>query len=169
MMNHSVLLLVVVSALVMATATAFAPISITHGDSLTLTLQPSSRRSVALFAGFGGGEKPSKQKDKKKKTPKETKLKPKSQWDRYLDMKGENKIRVAVQCTDSEEWLEVGRVRSKDSANTAIAVARQRALIAEVRKHKTMQCYATICNAMLFYIGIGYVWLRYGWTTPRSQ
>ena len=81
---------------------------------------------VVLKAGFGGG-------DPKKK--KEIKLKPKQQWDRYeKDLKKQKQYRVAVKAEgkDSDEWLEVGNVRSKDGAYTKAAVARQRALIAEV-------------------------------------
>lgn len=91
--------------------------------------------STSLFAGgFGGGGA----KGKKAKKAKEIKLKPKQQWDRYQEFKRENKVRVAVKCEDSDEWLEVGRVKSKDNANTVIAVARQRALIAEVRSYQVL-------------------------------
>jgi len=76
------------------------------------------------MAGFGAPDK---------KPKKEPKIKPKAQWDRYTDMKKEPIVRVAVRKDgDDEEWLEVGRVRSKDNAFTEIAVARQRALIADV-------------------------------------
>ena len=71
------------------------------------------------MAGFGA-------RDKKP----EPKIKPKAQWDRYTDMKKEPIVRVAIKKGD--EWLEVGRVRSKGNAYTEIAVARQRALIADV-------------------------------------
>ena len=74
-------------------------------------------------------------KDKKKeKNAKEIKLKPKQQWDRYAEFKREPKIQVGVRIKedDSDEWLEVGRVKSKDSANTEFAVFRQRAIIADV-------------------------------------
>ena len=86
------------------------------------------------MAGFGGG---GADKSKTKKV-KETKLKPKQQWDRYLDLKADSKIRVAVRVLEvedddaSKEWLEVGRIKSKGNQYTAIAVARQRAVIAEV-------------------------------------
>lgn len=81
---------------------------------------------VVLNAGFGSGG------PKKKK---EIKLKPKQQWDRYeKELKKQKQYRVAVKAEgkDSDEWLEVGNVRSKDGAYTKAAVARQRALIAEV-------------------------------------
>ena len=77
------------------------------------------------MAGFGAA--PS---NKKKK---EIKIKPKAQWDRYTDMKKVPVVRVAVQKTGQDaEWLEVGRVRAKDEVATEVAVARQRALIADV-------------------------------------
>lgn len=82
-----------------------------------------------LTAGFGGD-------DSKKK--KEVKIKPKQQWDRYTELlKKEKPYRVAVKAEgkESDEWLEVGNVKSKDGEYTKAAVARQRALIAEVRLH----------------------------------
>jgi hypothetical protein len=75
------------------------------------------------MAGFGGA--PSN------KQKKELKIKPKAQWDRYTDMKKVPMVRVAVRKTDTDDWLEVGRVRAKDKVTTEIAVARQRALIAD--------------------------------------
>lgn len=84
-------------------------------------------RHRVLNAGFGGGS------PKKKK---ETKIKPKQQWDRYSgDLKKEKPYRVAVKAEgkESDEWLEVGNVKSKENKHTVAAVARQKALIAEVR------------------------------------
>lgn len=78
------------------------------------------------MAGFGGA--PSSKKNK------ELKIKPKAQWDRYTDMKKVPMVRVGVRKTDTDDWLEVGRVRAKDTVTTEIAVARQRALIADVSK-----------------------------------
>eukprot|EP00545_Synedropsis_sp_CCMP1620_P012733 CAMPEP_0119008090 /NCGR_PEP_ID=MMETSP1176-20130426/3459_1 /TAXON_ID=265551 /ORGANISM="Synedropsis recta cf, Strain CCMP1620" /LENGTH=156 /DNA_ID=CAMNT_0006960357 /DNA_START=151 /DNA_END=621 /DNA_ORIENTATION=- len=79
-----------------------------------------------MMAGFGapsaGG---------KKKKGKELKLKPKQQWDRYLGLKKEISARVAVQIEGAEDWLEVGRVKSRGNASTEAAVAKQRVLIAE--------------------------------------
>lgn len=93
-----------------------------------------NRRGVDLVVvragGFGGGG------DGKKKAKKLVKLKPKSQWDRFVGMKGASRIRVAVRTTNAEdsEWLQVGHIKSVDDAYTALAVARQRALIAEHAK-----------------------------------
>jgi len=91
-------------------------------------IRSSSIRSVAtaLYAGFGGGGGAAKDK-------KEIKLKPKQQWDRYTALKKETSYKVAVKPGDGDEWLEVGAVKSQGSDKTEIAVARQRALIAEVR------------------------------------
>jgi hypothetical protein len=72
--------------------------------------------------GFGGGGSKSK---------KEIKLKPKQQWDRYLDLKKEEQIYVAVRKVGDVEWLVAGKIKSKDNASTELAVARQRALIAD--------------------------------------
>lgn len=97
-------------------------------------IETESRTTTALHAG-GFGASSSKSNKDKKKTP--AKLKPKSQWDRFLDIKGASRIRVAVKTTSNDddtdnEWLEVGNIKSVDNAYTAFAVARQRALIAEV-------------------------------------
>jgi hypothetical protein len=94
----------------------------------------TSRSSSALFlaGGFGGAAA-----DKKKKgasTASSTALKPKQQWDRYSDLKKEDKIRVAIRIVGEEGWLDVGRIKSKENMYTEIAVARQRALIAEVSR-----------------------------------
>jgi hypothetical protein len=93
-------------------------------------IRPSS--AVFLAGGFGGGG--AKKTEADKSTAKQVKPKPKQQWDRYQDLKTETKIAVAIRMKedDSDAWLRVGYVRSKDSAYTAISVAIQRALIAEV-------------------------------------
>jgi hypothetical protein len=100
--------------------------------------------SSRLFGGGFGGKTSStttsasgsggKGEDKKKKKEGMVKLKPKQQWDRYLSFKNEPKIRVAVRVVedDNDEWLEVGRVRTTMNQLTELAVARQRAIIAEV-------------------------------------
>jgi hypothetical protein len=81
--------------------------------------KPSSR--VVCQAGFGGDSK-----------SKEVKIKPKQQWDRYLDLKKEDKSPVAVRVIGEDEWLEVGSIKSKENSYTELSVARQRALIADV-------------------------------------
>ncbi len=97
-------------------------------------VRPARPSSQLLAGGFGGSAGSSG----KKVAPssKQIKLKPKQQWDRYSDLKQETKVPVGIRIKeeeDSKEWLGVGYVRSKDSAYTAISVAMQRALIAEVR------------------------------------
>jgi hypothetical protein len=47
-------------------------------------------------------------------------------------LKNCQKVRVGVRIKDANEWLEVGRVKSEKDEFTEVAVARQRALIAEV-------------------------------------
>lgn len=98
----------------------------------TKSIRPSR---VVVNAGFGGSSNKKNAEDSK--SQKDIKLKPKQQWDRYTDLKQETKIRVAVRVRNEDdvsgdEWLEVGRVKSKENLYTEIAVARQRALIAEV-------------------------------------
>lgn len=86
---------------------------------------------VVLRAGGFGGDAGGKKNPKKL-----AKLKPKAQWDRFLGMKGSNRVRVAVRTTntDENEWLQVGHIKSVNDEFTALAVARQRALIAEHAK-----------------------------------
>jgi hypothetical protein len=91
------------------------------------------------MAGFGGVGAKSKN-DKKNKQQKDTpiKLKPKLQWDRYSALKNADKAQVGIRLTNddagatSSDWLEVGRVKIKDNENIPLAVAIQRAIIAEV-------------------------------------
>lgn len=58
-------------------------------------------------------------------------------WNRYAELKQCQKFTVGVRMKgdgeDNGDWMEVGRVRSENDEFTEIAVARQRALIAEVR------------------------------------
>ena len=137
------------------TATGFAPLSISNNNqplssSLPSSLPSSSLPSLSrLYAqglkkstGFGGeGESKSKKKSgfggkvKNEMKDNDSKLKPMQQWNRYKDLKGEPKIRVGVRIIGDDEnkdWLEVGRVKSKESKYTEMAVFRQRAIIAEV-------------------------------------
>lgn len=120
-------------------AAAFAPPSLasTTSASTSRQRQQRSRSNNAIVilsaGGFGGSGG--------KQTSKENKLKPKQQWDRYVEMKKATKVQVAARVmanndeeasSSSSEWLVVGSVKSTDNAYTKIAVARQRALIAEV-------------------------------------
>ena len=109
--------------------------------------------SGGFGAGSGGSNRESAGGRKKSSSSsssapsKETKLKPKQQWDRYMDLKASDKVRVGVRVcatvaassSDSadapaaNDWLEVGHVKSAPDVTTEVAVARQRALIAEVR------------------------------------
>jgi len=95
-----------------------------------ITGPPVFQLSPMKMAGFGSSD------DAKGKGS--ANLKPKAQWDRYSAMnKGEIPVRVAVRVVEGEgssggEWLEVGCVKSEGNVYPEIAVARQRALIAEV-------------------------------------
>jgi hypothetical protein len=94
------------------------------------------------MAGFGGDSKSSKKRNNKKAVP--IKLKPKLQWDRYTALKGEKKFIVGIRDSSDEasEWMEVGKIKSKDHSKTEIAVAMQRGIIAEVskKKHTVIAC-----------------------------
>ncbi|KAL7485105.1 hypothetical protein ACHAW6_010708 [Cyclotella cf. meneghiniana] len=88
--------------------------------SSTTALQMAGFASSKVKGGASGSKLP--------------KLKAKSQWDRYADLKNCQKARVGVRIKDSDEWMEVGRVKSENDEFTEVAVARQRALIAEHAK-----------------------------------
>ncbi len=85
---------------------------------------------MAGFGGGGGGMGASKK--NKKGATSLPKLKAKTQWDRYADLKQCSKVVVGVKLSGDGEgdWLEVGKVRSQNDEYTLIAIARQRALIA---------------------------------------
>jgi hypothetical protein len=52
---------------------------------------------------------------------------------RYADLKNCLRVRVGVRVKETDHWLEVGKVKSEDGDLLEAAIARQRALIAEVR------------------------------------
>ena len=96
--------------------------------------------SALEMAGFGGGGGMAKKGGKKNKN---TKLKPKAQWDRFMKMKNVVGTRVGARVNnDGEEevgeWVEIGKIRSENGDLVEAAVAFQRALIAEVR---SCQCF----------------------------
>lgn len=93
---------------------------------------PSSSPSALFAGGFGGGG--STKGIEKKSSSKQSKLKPKQQWDRFLALKATTKVPVGVRMKedDTEDWIQVGHVRSKEDAYTEVSVTMQRALIAEV-------------------------------------
>ena len=87
------------------------------------------RISSALWgAGFG---------DSASSNKKEAKLKPKQQWDRYVALKKEPSVAVGVKvvsaASETDAWLEVGAVKRQAEISIEVAVARQRALLVEVR------------------------------------
>mmetsp|Transcript_27033 Transcript_27033/g.41459 ORF Transcript_27033/g.41459 Transcript_27033/m.41459 type:complete len:244 (-) Transcript_27033:37-768(-) len=110
--------------------------------------QQQQRQQLAplFMGGFGASNKKTSSKNKKKNNKKKdtptatSKIKPKAQWDRYNDdsMRDVPPVDVAVRVVVSDEeepprdWIPVGRVKSADNNSyTDIAVARQRALIAD--------------------------------------
>jgi len=98
----------------------------------------ASSSSRLFMSGFGAAKN-----DKKKS---DSKLKPKQQWDRYLDLKTAETFVVAVRVVSdppADEWLQVGTVRTKDNAYTEAAVIRQRLLISEhARRLFPLQIFA---------------------------
>jgi hypothetical protein len=102
--------------------------------STATTCTTSTQHHVMMMAakgGFGGSSTSSSGQGNV------VKLKPKSQWDRYLSITTPP-IRVAVRILgeEQEEWLEVGWIKHliEENLSVEMAVARQRALIAEVRR-----------------------------------
>ena len=121
------------------TATGFSPLSISNNNQPSLSLSSSLPSLSRLYAqglkkstGFGGeGESKSKKKSgfggkvKNEIKDNDSKLKPMQQWNRYKDLKGAPKIRVGVRIIGDDEnkdWLEVGRIKSKESKYTEMAV-----------------------------------------------
>mmetsp|Transcript_9041 Transcript_9041/g.12858 ORF Transcript_9041/g.12858 Transcript_9041/m.12858 type:complete len:232 (-) Transcript_9041:152-847(-) len=107
-----------------------------HHDASRYTTGNTNNHDISplFMAGFGGGGGGGGAKAKAKKGKKtSSSLKPKAQWDRYYDLKKYTIVPVAVRVEGSgdEEWLEVGRIKSEEDAFTEIAIARQKALIAE--------------------------------------
>ena len=116
-------------------ARGFAPLNSNIKKVATISTNSDAVSTTSLCAGgFGGGMGKKSDKKKNKNANKEIKLKPKQQWDRYANFKREPKIQVGVRIQegDSNEWLEVGRIKSKDSLYTEAAVFRQRGIIAGV-------------------------------------
>jgi hypothetical protein len=97
------------------TISAFVPAHARRAHFATTT-------STSIYmAGFGGAAK---------KGSKKKELKPKTQWDRYTDLKTTS-VSVAVRVMDTSEWFPVGAVRSQDDAHTEAAVIRHRVLITD--------------------------------------
>ena len=131
-------LILIASAFLGMSVSAFVmPPSIFHvsrktSGKVTISYPPSSSLSMA---GFGGGASKKGGKKGKNKGAAQ-KLKPKSQWDKYLKMKKASSVKVAVRVSnegsDAGEWYEVGKVKSENDEFTELAVVLQRGIIADV-------------------------------------
>ena len=109
-------------------------LTLTFLTTTTSFLVPNTQNAKltkTFMAGFGSSSTTNKKSKKNKSTP--IKLKPKLQWDRYLALKECSIITAAVQ-KDDGDWIDVGYIKSTEDVPTDIAVARQRALIAEHAK-----------------------------------
>lgn len=135
----ALVLIAIASSSLLTTSSAFVTLSRTLPVDRFIFTSPSSTffslreqksmATVTMMAGFGASSM------KGSKSGKEAKLKPKSQWDRYGSLKKAKIVRVAVRVIGSDnDWLEIGRFKSKDDLNTGIAVAKQRVLIADHAK-----------------------------------
>ena len=101
----------------------------------------SSSSSSLSMGGFGAAAASNNKKDSKQQPKKSPKLKPQQQWDRYLELKDSDKVKVAVRLidgaavaavdADATKWLEVGSVKSKNNEYTEAAVIRHRILISD--------------------------------------
>jgi hypothetical protein len=159
-MGLSVLLVVMIMATTASSFTTLPPFAVMnhvqHSDGASRSITTCSSSALYLASGGGGGFGGGTAADKNKKTKKgpstaSAALKPKQQWDRYGELKREDKIRVAIRIVaekDDEEgegdWIDLGRIKSKDNLYTEIAVARQRALIAEVSRERRIGKNRTI-------------------------
>jgi hypothetical protein len=116
---------------------AFAPSSIGFAAVKNIVENNNMRRSAGTLymAGFGAAASSSSSSGDSA-----SKLKPKGQWDRYLDLKQATSHTVGVKAASAEEsdndgdWLVVGQVRCRDETLLTAAVARQRGLIADHAK-----------------------------------
>jgi hypothetical protein len=128
---------------------------------LTSQQQSNHHQSITTLwmAGFGDSSSASSSSSNI-----EVKLKPKQQWDRYVALKKEKSIKVGVKIilpsnsnddstddvtttsSSSNNWLEVGAVKCDPSIAIDVAVARQRALIVEVKI--IMNIYYFCCNGL---------------------
>jgi hypothetical protein len=142
MMTVMMMMMMVTATSAFTTIPPFALLNVQHSDCES---RISSGNALYVASGgggggFGGGGGAAADKKKKKGTATASAaLKPKQQWDRYGELKREDKVRVAIRIVGEKEgeegdgdWIDVGRIKSKDNLYTEIAVARQRALIAEV-------------------------------------
>ena len=116
---------------------------------------PHSPSSRLFLAGFGASSRGGGKKNKKaKKSVAPIKLRPKQQWDRYSELKREEKVQVAIRLTADEgectDWLEVGRVKSRENKFPELAVALQRAIIAEVCRNLLFHHFQTFAHVLLF-------------------
>jgi len=86
-------------------------------------------KQTLFMAGFGSSSNSA--------SKAQPKLKPKAQWDRYIDLKKATPVAVAVRVVrqDAEsDWLEVGKIKSEKDEFTEMAVVSQRALLADHAK-----------------------------------
>lgn len=115
-----------------------------RNDAFAFASPPFSSSSLGMVSGFGASNKKNnKKKGGSSNSKKDIKLKPRQQWDRYVDLKASESVRVAVRIIDinidsseqeeeqQQQWIHVGAVKSKDNAYTEAAVIRHRVLIAE--------------------------------------
>jgi hypothetical protein len=140
--SFSVTMMLMVSLLAMILpmlrVSAFAPSSIGFAAAKHNVEDNNMRRSAGTplyMAGFGAATSSSSSSGDSA-----SKLKPKGQWDRYLDLKQATSYTVGVKAASAEEsdndgdWLVVGQVRCRDETLLTAAVARQRGLIADHAK-----------------------------------
>jgi hypothetical protein len=132
---------------------AFAPSSILANHKNTMrSMRSSSKhqerwdaaastpRRGLYMAGFGAATpSPSSSSSSSSGADSGGKLKAKTQWDRFLDLKQEATsyivgVKIVADVGNDSDWLVVGQVRCRDESLLAAAVARQRGLLADHAK-----------------------------------
>lgn len=102
-----------------------------------LTRDTNQFVSSLSMAGFGGSGS-SKKVSKKGSNVSTLKLKPKTQWDKYKNLKTASRIEVAVRVanegSEATEWFHVGTIKSEEDEFTEAAVVLQKGIITEHAK-----------------------------------
>jgi hypothetical protein len=129
---------------------AFVPSSMANNKNTSTMRSPPRRRDAAAaasstrglyMAGFGAATPSSSSSSSSSSSGDSgSKLKAKTQWDRYLELKQEATsyivgVKIVAEVGNDSDWLVVGQVRCRDEKTLlAAAVARQRGLLADHAK-----------------------------------
>ncbi|KAL7527283.1 hypothetical protein ACHAWF_002121 [Thalassiosira exigua] len=133
-MNMNLLLLLPLIAAALPLASSFLA-------ATPSAVAPSRQQNSFLqMAGFGTSSRTSKKKGGKKKNVAKAgsnALKPKAQWDKFKALKSSNRVAVAARVVaegssvDSNDWYDIGVIKSEGDEYIESAVVLQRGIIAE--------------------------------------